>query len=138
LTCGQDLVELKTRFSVLKISPIPLACIHRTKICSSLAVAPGKSYKFIKSDHEINNLFIKKQNNREIGIFDMRYTATNAVAVPVVSFPEASKRINGASFSPITGNFALTTGADDTITLYDVQKGNSEPECKIESNFYQS
>jgi WD40 repeat protein len=122
----------------LKISPIPLACIHRTKICSSLAVAPGKSYKFIKSDHEINNLFIKKQNNREIGIFDMRYTATNAVAVPVVSFPKASKRINGASFSPITGNFALTTGADDTITLYDVQIGKSEPECKIKSNFYQS
>jgi WD40 repeat protein len=80
----------------------------------------------------------KKKNNREIGIFDMRYTATNDVAVPVVSFPKASKRINGASFSPITGNFALTTGADDTITLYDVQKGNSEPECKIESNFYQS
>ncbi|XP_046452333.1 WD repeat-containing protein 76-like isoform X1 [Daphnia pulex] len=75
------------------------------------------------------NLFMACGRTGEIGIFDMRYTATNAVAVPVVSFPEASKRINGASFSPITGNFALTTGADDTITLYDVQKGESEPEC---------
>ncbi|XP_046644407.1 WD repeat-containing protein 76-like [Daphnia pulicaria] len=75
------------------------------------------------------NLFIACGRTGEIGIFDMRYTATNDVAVPVVSFPKASKRINGASFSPITGNFALTTGADDTITLYDVQKGKSEPEC---------
>ena len=137
LTYGQNLVGLKTRFSVLKKVPILLACIRRTKICSWLAVALGKSCKSNTSDHEIKMLF-KFKNIREMGIFDMRYTATGEVAVPVVTFPKATKRVNGAFFSPISGKYALTTCADNTLTIYDVQKGKSEPECKIKSNYHQT
>jgi hypothetical protein len=71
----------------------------------------------------------------EIGIFDIRYTATNSddLTEPVVSFPKAPKGVHGAFFSPITGQDALTTCTDDTLKLFDVQKGKSEPECNFKS-----
>lgn len=64
----------------------------------------------------------------------MRYTAENKddLAVPIISFPKSTKGIHGAFFSPITGKYALIQGAsDDTIKLYDVHKGTSEAECKL-------
>ena len=63
----------------------------------------------------------------------MRYKMENKddLAVPVVGFPKAPKGIHGAFFSPITGNYVLTTCTDNTLKLYDVQKSNSEPECKF-------
>ncbi|XP_046452338.1 WD repeat-containing protein 76-like [Daphnia pulex] len=77
------------------------------------------------------NLFMTCNRYGEIGIFDVRYTSTNNndLAVPVVSFPKAPKGVHGAFFSPISGQYALTTCTDDTLKLYDVQKGKSEPEC---------
>jgi hypothetical protein len=62
----------------------------------------------------------------------MRYTATNDddLVEPVVSFPKAPKGVHGAFFSPITGQYALTTCTDDTLKLYNIQKGSTEPECK--------
>ena len=67
----------------------------------------------------------------EAGIFDMRYSSSKAdeLALPVVSFPKASKGVHGAFFSPLTGQYALTTCLDDTLKLYDVRSG-SEAECK--------
>lgn len=64
----------------------------------------------------------------------MRYTADNEddLAVPVIGFPKAPKGVHGAFFSPNTGKYALTTCTDDTLKLYDVQKGISEAICKIE------
>ena len=63
----------------------------------------------------------------------MRYKMENKddLAVPVVRFPKAPKGIHGAFFSPITGNYVLTTCTDNTLKLYDVQKSNYEPECKF-------
>lgn len=61
----------------------------------------------------------------------MRYTAENEddLAVPVIGFPKAPKGVHGAFFSPITGQYALTTCTNDTISIYNVQKGSAEPEC---------
>ena len=75
-------------------------------------------------------------------IFDMRYTAANAFntqqattgtafAVPVVRFPKAPKRVIGTLFFLITGKYVLTSCADGTVKLYDVQKCRFEPECKL-------
>ena len=93
------------------------------------AIATGMTFLLDDGDKEmlINSFFF-----REAGIFDMRYTSENKddLAVPVMGFPKAPKGIHGAFFSPITGKYVLTTCTDDTLKLYDVQKSNSEAECK--------
>lgn len=63
----------------------------------------------------------------------MRYTMVDEdeLAESVISFPKAPKGVHGAFFSPITGQYALITCTDDTIKLYDVQKGKAEVECKF-------
>ena len=66
----------------------------------------------------------------------MRYTATNDLAVPVVRFPKARYRVNGTFFSPITGQYVLTSYANDTLKLYDIPKCKFEPECKLKLNIY--
>ncbi|KAI9554166.1 hypothetical protein GHT06_019438 [Daphnia sinensis] len=78
-----------------------------------------------------DNLFMTCNRYGEMGIFDMRYTSNNEdeLADPVISFPKAPKGIHGAFFSPITGQYALITCTDDTLKLYDVQKGKAEAEC---------
>lgn len=71
-----------------------------------------------------------------MGIFDLRNTSTvkgdddEELVAPVVSFPKASKGVHGAFFSPLTGQYALTTGVDNTIKLFDVRQG-SEAQCKL-------
>lgn len=78
-----------------------------------------------------DNLFMTCNRYGELGIFDMRYTSNNddELADPVISFPKAPKGVHGAFFSPITGQYALITCTDDTLKLYDVQKGKAEVEC---------
>lgn len=67
----------------------------------------------------------------------MRYTSNNddELADPVISFPKAPKGVHGAFFSPITGQYALITCTDDTLKLYDVQKGKAEVECKFQIDY---
>ena len=71
-----------------------------------------------------------------MGIFDLRNTSTikgdddEELVSPVVSFPKSVKGVHGAFFSPLTGQYALTTGVDNTIKLYDVRQG-TEAECKL-------
>lgn len=74
----------------------------------------------------------------EVGIFDLRNTSTikgdddEELVSPVVSFPKSAKGVHGAFYSPLTGQYALTTGVDNTIKLYDVRQG-TEAECKLET-----
>ncbi|XP_057375972.1 WD repeat-containing protein 76-like [Daphnia carinata] len=78
-----------------------------------------------------NNLFMTCNRYGELGIFDVRYTSKNEdeLADSVISFPKAPKGVHGAFYSPITGQYALITCTDDTLKLYDVQKGRAEVEC---------
>ena len=77
----------------------------------------------------------------EVGIFDLRNTSTRKeddeeeVVSSVVRFPTASKGVRGAFFSPLTGQYALTTSVDNTLKLYDVRQG-SDAQCKLQVKLF--
>ena len=74
--------------------------------------------------------------NRETGIFDLRFPSsrTAQLNIPLVSFPQCSKEITSAFFSPITGRYVLQTCMDHTLKLFEVQEPQGQAKCKLESS----
>ena len=66
----------------------------------------------------------------EAAIFDLRHVQNNnQTAQPIVTFPQSNTRLNGAHFSPLTGNY-VSTLSEDTLSIYDVE-GCTKAKCKF-------
>ena len=75
---------------------------------------------------------------RQMGMFDLRYTSPKhdgdeETVQPVMEFPKTSaKGIHGAFFSPITGNYALTTTLEHNIKIFDVKNNlSAQDRCML-------
>lgn len=64
----------------------------------------------------------------------MRNTYKNeeGTAIAVVELPEMTRAVHSAFFSPLTGNYALTTNADGCLLIYDV---GTKTQAKCIDNF---
>jgi hypothetical protein len=56
---------------------------------------------------------------------------TAQLTIPLVSFPQCSKEITSAFFSPITGRYVLQTCMDHTLKLFEVQERQGQAKCKL-------